>query len=107
MPILEKGEVTSTSSFNEEIDPKVLDLSMKIAERMFFMMKVDEAIKRLEEEEEAKKTTKEEQAKDKEKKKLEYNDDLVELFVSKVIKKVNINTKESSVETFSKGNKYH
>lgn len=106
MPILEEGEVTSTSSFNEEIDPKVLDLSMKIAERMFFKMKVDEAIKRLEEEE-AKKMAKEEQAKDKGKKKLQYNDDLVELFVSKVIKKVNIITKEPSTKTFSKGNEYH
>jgi hypothetical protein len=47
-PLLEEIPVTS---FGEEIDPKVLDLAMKIAEKMFLKMKEEYAKKRTEEEE--------------------------------------------------------
>jgi hypothetical protein len=51
--------------------------------------------------------SKEKKQRKKGKKKLEYNDDLVEPLVSKVMKKVNINTKTSPTKNLSKGNKYH
>ena len=46
-PLLEEIPVTSSG---EEIDPKVLDLAMKIAKKMFFKMKEEDAKKREEEE---------------------------------------------------------
>jgi hypothetical protein len=39
-PLLEEIPVTSSG---EEVDPKVLDLAMKIAERMFLKMKEEDA----------------------------------------------------------------
>jgi hypothetical protein len=42
-PLLEEIPITSSS---EEIDPKVLDLAMKIAEKMFLKMKEEDAKKR-------------------------------------------------------------
>jgi hypothetical protein len=42
-PLLE--EIPTTSN-GEEIDPKVLDLTMKIAERMFLKMKEEDAKKK-------------------------------------------------------------
>jgi predicted RNA-binding protein with RPS1 domain len=42
-PLLEEIPTTSTS---EEVDPKVLDLAMKIAEKMFLKMKEEDAKKR-------------------------------------------------------------
>ena len=47
-PLLEKIPVTSSG---EEVDPKVLDLAMKIAEKMFLKMKEEDAKKRAKEEE--------------------------------------------------------
>jgi hypothetical protein len=41
-PLLEEIPTTSTS---EEVDPKVLDLAMKIAEKMFLKMKEEDAKK--------------------------------------------------------------
>jgi hypothetical protein len=93
-PLLEEIPTISTG---EEMDPKVLDLVMKIAERMFLKMKEEDTKKNVEEEE-SRKTTDE----DKGKGKIEYNDDLVELLVSKVMSKVSLNTEDSS--TKSKGN---
>jgi hypothetical protein len=40
---LEKVEVVSTSSFGADVDPRAIDLAMRIAERMFLKMKEDEA----------------------------------------------------------------
>jgi hypothetical protein len=45
-PLLEKIPITSSG---EEIDPKVLDLAMKVAEKMFLKMKEEDAKKREEE----------------------------------------------------------
>jgi hypothetical protein len=45
-PLLEEIPITSSG---EEIDPKVLDLAMKIAEKMFLKMKDEDAKKRAEE----------------------------------------------------------
>ena len=42
-PLLEEIPTTSTG---EEVDPKVLDLAMKIAEKMFLKMKEEDAKKR-------------------------------------------------------------
>jgi hypothetical protein len=83
-PLLEEIPITSS---NEEIDPKVLDLAMKIAEKMFLKMKEEDAKKREEEEESRRKVEE-----DKGKGKIEYNDDLVELLVSRVMSKVSLNT---------------
>ena len=47
-PLLEEIATTSTS---EEVDPKVLDLAMKITEKMFLKMKEEDAKKKVEEEE--------------------------------------------------------
>jgi hypothetical protein len=47
-PLLEEIPTTSTG---EEMDPKVLDLAMKIAEKIFVKMKEEDAKKRVEEEE--------------------------------------------------------
>jgi hypothetical protein len=74
-PLLEEIPTTSTG---EEMDPKVLDLAMNIAEKMFLKMKEEDAKKRVEEEESRRKAEE-----DKEKGRIEYNDDLVELLVSK------------------------
>jgi hypothetical protein len=68
-PLLE--ELLTTSS-GEELDPKILDIAMKIAERMFLKMKEEVAKKKSEEEESRRKSEE-----DKGKGKLEYNDDLV------------------------------
>jgi hypothetical protein len=72
-PLLEEIPTTSTG---EEVDPKVFDLAMKIAEKMFLKMKEEE-----------------------------YNDDLVELLVSRVMSKVSLNTEASS--TKSKGTEFN
>jgi hypothetical protein len=48
---LEKVEVVLTPSFGADVDPRAIDLAMKIAERMFLKMKKDEAKNRIEEEE--------------------------------------------------------
>jgi hypothetical protein len=84
----------------EEIDPKVLDLAMKIVEKMFLKMKEEDAKKREEEEESRRKAEE-----DKGKGKIEYNDDLVELLVLRVMSKVSLNTEGSS--TKSKGNEFN
>ena len=47
---LEKFEVASTSSFVADVDPRAIDLAMRIAERMFLKMKEDEAKNKIEEE---------------------------------------------------------
>jgi hypothetical protein len=96
-PLLEEIPTTSTS---EKMDPKVLDLAMKIAEKMFLKMKEQDAKKRAEEEESRRKAEE-----DKGKGRIEYNDDLVELLVSRVMRKVSLNTEGSS--TKSKGNKFN
>jgi hypothetical protein len=93
-PLLE--EIPTTSS-GEEMDPKVIDLAMKIAEKMFLKMKEEDANKRVEEEESRRKAKE-----DKGKGRIEYNDDLVELLVSRVMRKVGLTTEGSS--TKSKGN---
>jgi hypothetical protein len=48
---LEKVEVASTSSFGADVDPRAIDLPMRITERMFLKMKEDEAKNKIEEEE--------------------------------------------------------
>jgi hypothetical protein len=96
-PLLEEIPITSSG---EEVDPKILDLAMKIAEKMFLKMKEEDAKKRAEEEESRRKA-KEEKGKGK----FEYNDGLVELLVSKVMSKVSITTEGSS--TKSKGNEFN
>jgi hypothetical protein len=47
---LEKVEVASTSSFVADVDPRAIDLAMRIVERMFLKMKEDEAKNKVEEE---------------------------------------------------------
>jgi hypothetical protein len=47
-PLLEE---IPTTSIGEEMNPKVLDLSMKIAERMFLKMKEEDTKKKAKEEE--------------------------------------------------------
>jgi hypothetical protein len=95
-PILEDIPVTSSG---EEVDPKVLDLAMKIAERMFLKMKEEDAKKKAKEEESRRKAEE-----DKGKGKFDYNDDLVDFLVSKLLSKVSLNTEGSS--TKSKGNEF-
>jgi hypothetical protein len=68
-------------------DTKVLDLAMKIAKKMFLKMKEEDAKKKAEEEESRRKAEE-----DRGKGKIEYNGDLVELLVSRVMSKVSINT---------------
>jgi hypothetical protein len=48
---LEIVEVASTSSFDADVDPRAIDLAMRIVERMFLKMKEDEAKNKIEEEE--------------------------------------------------------
>jgi hypothetical protein len=48
---LEKVEVASTSSFGADVDPRAIDLAMRITKRMFLKMKEDEAKNKIEEEE--------------------------------------------------------
>jgi hypothetical protein len=48
---LEKVEVVSTSSFGAYVDPRAIDLAMRIVERMFLKMKGDEAKNKIEKEE--------------------------------------------------------
>jgi hypothetical protein len=48
---LEKVEGASTSSFVADVDPRAIDLAMRIAERMFLKMKEDETKNKIEEEE--------------------------------------------------------
>ena len=48
---LEKVEIVSTSSFGADVDPRAIDLAMRITKRMFLKMKEDEAKKSIEEEE--------------------------------------------------------
>jgi hypothetical protein len=52
-PLLEEIPTTYTS---EEMDPKVLDLAMNIAERIFLNIKEEDTKKKAEEEESRKKT---------------------------------------------------
>ena len=47
---LEKVEIVSTSSFGADVDPRAIDLAMRITERMFLKMKEDEAKNKIEEE---------------------------------------------------------
>jgi hypothetical protein len=47
-PLLEEPLFTTTG---EEVDPKILDLAMKIAEKMFLKMKEEDAKKKADEEE--------------------------------------------------------
>jgi hypothetical protein len=47
---LEKVKVASTSPFGGDVDPRAIDLAMRIAERMFLKMKEDEAKNKIEEE---------------------------------------------------------
>jgi hypothetical protein len=68
---------------------------------MFLKMKEEDAKKRGEEEEESRRKAKE----DKGKGKIEYDDDLVELLVSRVMSKVSLNNEGSS--TKSKGNEFN
>jgi hypothetical protein len=96
-PLLKEIPVTSSG---EEMDPKVLDLAMKITEKMFLKMKEEDAKKRAEEEESRRKVEE-----DKGKEKIEYNDDLVELLVSRVMSKVSLTIEGSS--TKSKGTKFN
>jgi hypothetical protein len=70
-PLLEELLVTTTG---EEVDPKILDLAMKITEKMFLKVKEEDAKKKGEEEESRRKAEE-----DKGKGKIEYNDDFVEL----------------------------
>jgi hypothetical protein len=49
---LEKVEVFSTSSFGADVDPRAIDLAMRIAKMIFLKMKKDEAKNKIEEEEE-------------------------------------------------------
>ena len=95
-PLLEEIPITSSG---EEVDPKVLDLAMKIAEKMFLKMKEEDARKKAEEEE-----TRRKAEEGKGKGTFDYNDDLVDLLVSKVLSKVSLNTEGSS--TKSKGNEF-
>jgi hypothetical protein len=44
---LEKVEIAATSSFGADVDPRAIDLAMRIAERMFLKMKEDEAKKKM------------------------------------------------------------
>jgi hypothetical protein len=48
---VEKVEVASTSSFGADVDPRAIDLAMRIVERMFLKMREDEAKNKIEEEE--------------------------------------------------------
>jgi hypothetical protein len=96
-PLLEEIPTTSTG---EEMDPNVLDLTMKIAETMFVKMKEEDAKKKAEEEE-----TRRKAQEDRGKGKNEYNDDSVKLLVSRVMSKVSLNTEGSS--TKSKGTEFN
>lgn len=96
-PLLE--EILATS-IGEEMDVKILDLAMKIVERMFLKMKEEDAKKKAKEEE-SRRIAEE----DKGKGKMEYIDDLVELLVSKVMSKVSLNAEVSS--TKSKGTEFN
>jgi hypothetical protein len=96
-PLLEEIPTTSTG---EEMDPKVLDLAMKIAEKIFLKIK-EEDVKKWAKEEESRRKAEE----DKGKGRIEYNNDLVELLVSRVMSKVSFTTEGSS--TKSKGNKFN
>jgi hypothetical protein len=80
-----------TTTSGEELDPQILDIVMKLAEKIFLKMKDDEAKKKAEEEESRRKV----KGEDKGKKKIDYNDDLVELLVSKVMRKMNVNNEDS------------
>jgi hypothetical protein len=84
-------EEVLTMASGEELDPQIINIAMKLAEKMFLKMKEDEAKKKVEEEEARQKIEEE----DKGKKPIDCNDDLVELLVSKVMRKMNINTEES------------
>jgi hypothetical protein len=48
---LEKVEVALTSSFSADVDPRAIDLAMRIAERMFLKMMGDEAKNKIKKEE--------------------------------------------------------
>jgi hypothetical protein len=61
---------------------------MKLAEKMYLKMKEDEAKQKAKEEESNRKAKEVERRK----MKVDYSDDLVELFVSKAMKRVSLNT---------------
>ena len=102
-------EEISTSSHGEEIDPKVLDIAMKIAKKMFLKMKEEENKRKIEKEAKAKaeleaKKRAEEELREKGKKGMELNEDLLELLVTKAMKKMNIGS--SSSKHGSKSDEY-
>jgi hypothetical protein len=96
-PILEE---ILTMAGGEKVDPQILDIAMKLVEKMF--LKIEDKDKKKAQEEEARMKAEEEE---RGKKTMDYSDDLVELMMSKVMKRVSLNTKESSSKT--KGNKFH
>ena len=101
-------EEISTSSHGEEIDPKVLDIAMKIAEKMFLEMKEEDNKRKIEEEAKAKaeleaKKRAEEESRDKGKKGMELNEELLESLVTKVMKKMNIESSSSKHDSKGDG----
>jgi hypothetical protein len=74
---------------------------MKLAKKMYLKMKEDEAKQKAKEEESNRKAKEVERGK----MKVDYSDDLVELFMSKAMKRVSLNTEGPSSK--SKGNKFH
>jgi hypothetical protein len=80
-------EILTTSSV-EELNPQILDIAMMLAEKMILEMKEDEAKRKVEEEEARRKVEGEGRGK----KKVDYSDYLVEPLVSKVMKRVSLNT---------------
>ena len=101
-------EETSTSSYGEEIDPKVWDLAMKTAEKMFLKMKEEENKRKIEKEAKAKaeleaKKRAEEESRDKGKKGMELNEELLESLVTKVMKKMNIESSSSKHDSKGDG----
>ena len=103
-------EEISTSSHGEEIDPKVLDIAMKIAEKMFLKIKEEDNKRKIEEEAKSKaeleaKKRAEEESRDKGKKGMELNEELLESLVTKVMKKMNIESSSSKHDP--KGDEFH
>jgi hypothetical protein len=96
-PLLEE---IPTTSIGYEMDPKVLNLAMKIAKKMFLKMKEEDAKKKAKKEESRRKAEE-----DKGKGRIEYTDDLVELLVPRVMSKVSLTSEGSS--TKSKGNEFN
>ena len=93
-------EETSTTSYGEEVDPKVLDLAMKIAEKMFLKMKEEENKRRIEEEARAKAELETKRKAEEGKKGIELNEDLLESLVTKVMKKMNIESSSTKHDEY-------